>query len=91
MVFRNKSRNPRFFKSGMRANILLILFIIYYIFFLIGWDTSELKPVERTTAALQVGSVKQEPNPQRDAREFIAVRMSQVMYATGYFQVRKEQ
>jgi len=36
--------------------------------FLIGWDTSELKPVERTTAALQVDSVKQEPNPQRDAR-----------------------
>ncbi len=35
--------------------------------FLIGWDTSELKPVERTTVALQVDSVKQEPNPQRDA------------------------
>lgn len=30
---------------------------------LIGWDTSELKPVERTTYALQVGSVKQEPVP----------------------------
>ena len=56
---------PGFFKSGMRANILLI---ICYKLFPIGWDTSESKPVERTTAALQVGSVKQEPNPKRDAR-----------------------
>jgi len=29
---------------------------------------SKVKPVERTTPALKVGSVKQEPNPQRDAR-----------------------
>jgi len=33
----------------------------FVIFFLpIGWDTSKLRPVERTTTALQVGSVKQE-------------------------------
>ena len=32
--------------------------------------------MERTTAALQVDSVKQEPNPKRDAWQFIAVGMS---------------
>jgi len=30
---RNKSGNPRFFKSGMRANLLLILLIICYMLF----------------------------------------------------------
>jgi hypothetical protein len=42
--------NPRFFKSEMRALKL-------------GQDMSKVKPVERTTSALQVGSVKQEPFP----------------------------
>ena len=31
--FRNKSGNPWFFKSGMRANIFLILYIICYMLF----------------------------------------------------------
>ena len=34
----------------------------------LGQDMPDVKPVEKSTAALQVGSVKQEPDPRRDTR-----------------------